>query len=238
MLPKVIIGILVVSGILFSIGFFVYDKDAVSPKAPQESTILTSRETRNCPDSLILSAPVDLDKATSILYPGQERGGHFKWHGGFRFDTSRSDEIEVRAPLDAVITDASRYIEQGRIQYMFDFESDCGYRYRFDHLVTLSPKFEDIAKNLPEPKVDDSRMTQVRKGIRVSAGEVIATAVGYEENVFVDFGVYDVRGGNRSENFQENAVCWLDMFSPSDSAKVKALPAGDSKGTLGTVCNR
>ena len=38
-----------------------------------------------CPEPLEIPAPVDVHRATSILYPGQTRG-EYKPHGGFRFD--------------------------------------------------------------------------------------------------------------------------------------------------------
>ncbi len=125
----------------------------------------------------MLQTPVDLSKVTTILYPGQERGGNFKPHGGFRFDHSKSEEIIVKTALDGYITDASRYIEMGEVQYMFDFQNDCGIRYRFDHLLVLSPKLMKIAENLPQAKKDDSRTTHINKNIKVTQGEVIATAI-------------------------------------------------------------
>ncbi|MBI2011796.1 hypothetical protein HYS91_03435 [Candidatus Daviesbacteria bacterium] len=136
------------------------------------------------------------------------------------------------------VTDAAKYIEIGEVQYMFDFQNDCGIRYRFDHLLVLSPKFAEIAQNLPEPKENDSTTTRVSGNIKVTTGEVIATAVGFRQNnnTSVDFGVYDMRGKLFS-NPQENAVCWFDLLPASDSARVKSLPPGDSKsGLQSTLC--
>lgn len=236
MLPKILITIAVLTGLFFLMGFFIHGKDELLKDTPLENTFSKSQNINSCPDPLVLHTPVDIEKVTGILYPGQERGGHFKWHGGFRFDNSAFDEIEVRAPMDARISDASRYIEQGKAQYMFDFQTECGLRYRFDHLVTLSPKLEEIANSLPEPKVDDSRTSRVNKDVNVVAGEVIATAVGYENNVFVDLGVYDVRGKNPFANFQEHAVCWLDLLPDSDSVRIKDLPPSGAEGLKSTIC--
>ncbi|OGE25885.1 hypothetical protein A3C26_00930 [Candidatus Daviesbacteria bacterium RIFCSPHIGHO2_02_FULL_39_12] len=197
-----------------------------------------SKKLSKCPDSLILQTPVDLNKVTSILYPGQVRGGDFKPHGGFRFDNSKVDEIEVRAPVDAQLEDASRYIEQGEVQYMFDFQTSCGIRYRFDYLLVLAPKFTGAAGNLPNPKEHDSRTTRVNPPISIKKGEVIATAVGLKNsnNVFVDFGVYDMRG-KFFQSPRQNAICWFDLLPPQDSAKVKSLPPADSvSGSQSTLC--
>lgn len=190
-----------------------------------------------CPEPLVLQTPVDMNLVTSILYPGQERGGDFKPHGGFRFDNATTNALDVRAPMDATLSDASRYLEEGEVQYMFDFQSDCGIRYRLDHLLTLAPKFAAIDDQLPDAREHDSRTVPV-KPIPVKAGEVIATAVGFTENtnVFVDFGVYDLRGKGRT-NPRPYAVCWFDLLPPADAAKVKALPSGDShSGTESTLC--
>ena len=232
MLPKIIIGVVLVILGIMTFGIisgkgepppFLADKPSDQPP---------------CPDPL-LQTPVDLTKVTAILYPGQVRGGDFKPHGGFRFDNSTNNEIEVRAPMDADLSEASQYIEQGEIQYLLDFLSDCGIRYRFDHLLVLSPKIAKAVEGLPKPKTDDTHTNSVKGEVKVSRGEVIATAVGFKENnnVFVDFGVYDMRGKNKFQNPRDAAVCWFDLLPASDSAKVKSLPPGDSKsGSQSTLC--
>ena len=239
MLRKIIIGVFLIVLGIFIFGFFSNGKDEfIKNIKPKGNTPLQSIGAPACPDPLVLQTPVDLSKVTSILYPGQERGGDFKPHGGFRFDNAKNNDIEVRIPMDAYITDGVRYIEMEEVQYMFDFQNDCGVRYRFDHLLVLSPKLAEIAEGLPEAKVDDSRTTHINKQIKVTANEVIATAVGLRNNnnVFVDFGVYDMRGKIFSSP-RDNAVCWFDLLPPEDSAKVKSLPPGDFiSGSKSTLC--
>lgn len=233
MLPKIIIGIVLLSLGIVAFGFFT--KGGLGPPPPGIPII--SKAQPPCPEPLILQTPVDLNKVTSILYPGQVRGGDFKPHGGFRFDNSRFNEIVVKAAMDADVADASRYIERGEVQYMFDFQTPCGMRYRFDHLLVLSPKLAKIAEQLPEAKVDDSRTTHIKEEVKVTQGEIIATGVGFRSgNVFVDFGVYDMRG-KAFQSPRENAICWFDLLPASDSAKVKSLPPADSKsGSQSTLC--
>lgn len=192
-----------------------------------------------CP-ALLLQSPVDLNKATSILYPGQYRGGNYKPHGGFRFDTSASSNITVVAPMDAYVYRGSRYIESGEVQYLLDFMTPCGFAYRFDHLLTLSPKYAAIVNQFPEPKVGDSRTTEFTP-ISVTTGETIATAVGLQNSpsTGVDWGVYDLRQMNSSaqdpaykaqhadNTFAWHAICWFDLLSPADASKVRGLPAAD-----------
>lgn len=202
-----------------------------------------SGDAPECPTPLALKTPVDISKATSILYPGQTRGGNYKPHGGFRFDGLKNSDVTVTAPYDAIVTQASRYIEQGETQYLFEFVNECGIAYRFDHLLTLSPKFQALADQLPEAKVDDSRTTRLEP-TAVAAGEIIATAVGFAKtsNVGVDFGVYDLRSTNeasKSAAYQtahqsESSLtffgtCWLTILPSADSAIALALPGGDGQ---------
>jgi hypothetical protein len=200
-----------------------------------------------CPDPLILQAPVDIGKATSILYPGQVRGGEYKPHGGFRFDNAEGNGMEIRAPLDGYVTRGSRYMVGGEVQYLFDIINPCGIMYRFGHLRTLAPKFAQLAEKFSPPVEGDSRTTETET-IPVQSGEIIATAVGFENNVFVDWGVYDLRQKNSaSENAAwaaehvgdqaQYALCWLGMLAPEASAKVKALPGADGvRGKQSDYC--
>ncbi len=193
-----------------------------------------------CPEPLVLQTPVNINLATSILYPGQTRGGHYKAHGGFRFDNSQNNDITVKAPLDGFLVRGSRYKEDGEVQYMFDIINPCGIMIRFDHLLVLSPKFAEVAERLPQPKEGDSRTTTINF-IPIKAGDVVATAVGIKEtsNVGVDFGVYDLRQKNKASKNQEwlsqhggeqapYALCWLGLLPPADIVKAKNLPGADS----------
>lgn len=194
-----------------------------------------------CSTPLLTNIPVDINKVTAILYPGQIRGGDYKAHGGFRFGTDNL--IKVTIPLDASVTEGSRYIEGGEVQYLFTFINSCGIAYRFDHLHTLSEKFQALANQLPKAKVDDSRTTPFDPSVTIAKGEVVATKVGFVNtaNVSLDFGVYDLRATNTAsknpdfasthENFKQfifYGICWLKELPIELSQKVLALPAGDS----------
>lgn len=240
MLPKIIIGVVILSLGIFTFGI------VTGKGEPPPFLAGFSKDQPPCPEPLSFQTPVDLNKVTSILYPGQKRGGDFKHHGGFRFDNSKSDDIEVRAPLDSYLKEAQAYTERGEVQYLFDFAHPCGLVYRFDHLETLSPKLAEFAKTLPvlseEEWKSGSGVHQkdlTNLNISVKQGELIATSVGFRKtnNAFVDLGVYDLRGKNMFQNPRNNAICWFDLLPASDSARVKSLPAGDSKsGTQSTLC--
>ena len=140
---------------------FVIIAGFVIIRPDKKSTFTQLTKQGSCPEPFAFQMPVDISKATSVLYPGQVRGGDYKAHGGFRFDRSHPNEITVIAPYDAEVIAGARYPVNGEIQYTFDFSHPCGIRYRFGHLLTLSPKFQAIADKFPLPEGVDSRTTQV-----------------------------------------------------------------------------
>lgn len=193
-----------------------------------------------CPEPLALQNPVDISKVTSLLWPGQYRGTHFKAHGGFRFDSSKVSDISVTLPLDAYLTDAVRYIESGELQYLLTFQNPCGIMVRFDHLYELTPAFAAILETTPEARVDDTRSLPLSNPTWFTAGTVVATGVGHTKplNVGVDFGVYDLRNPNEisknaawaalheneaSQNFY--GLCWLGLLPTESSTALLSLPS-------------
>ena len=202
---------------------------------------VSSKTAPSCDDPLVFKqSPADVSKASSVLYPGQQRSTGYKPHGGLRFTVT--DQITVRMPIDAFVVSGSRYIEAGETQYMFFFETSCGLAFRFDHLLTLDPKFQALADKLPSAKPDDSRTTNFETPASFRAGDVVATAVGFPkmDNISFDFGVYDLRQRNSAassasyvakhkDELSQAAygVCWFDMLPSKDAATVKGLPAAD-----------
>lgn len=204
-----------------------------------------------CIDNPTIKLPVDISTVESILYPGQVRGGNYKPHGGFRLN-SPDNSTSVTLPLDAKLIAGARYIEAGEVQYMFDFETDCKIRLRFDHLAVLSSDLQAEADKLPQPKVDDSRTTNL-EGKPFKVGVVLATKVGFvkNNNVSFDFGMYDYNKANKISSDSEwakdpqhqfdnakHGVCWFDYLSAEDHAAVAALPATDqTQGKTSDYCN-
>ncbi|MEK6909349.1 MAG: hypothetical protein AABX23_04835 [Nanoarchaeota archaeon] len=203
-----------------------------------------------CPEPLVIDSPVDVSLATGILYPGQERGGDYKPHGGFRFDNQQTNGIDVVAPMEGNLFRASHYLENGEVQYLLFFMNDCGIMYKFDHLRTLTEKFEKLFENLPPPQEGDSRTTEIYE-VSAEKGELIATEVGFKEikNVAVDFGLYDLRKTNEAskdqgwatehsdeKEFGFNALCWLDNLPEPPRSTVKGLPGSGSEGKKSDYC--
>lgn len=203
-----------------------------------------------CPTPLNLILPVDPARIESILYPGQNRGGDYKPHGGFRLNGSNS--AQIRAPLDGSLVLGSRYIEDGETQYLLYFVNPCGIAYRFDHLLTLSPKIQSLADTLPQAIPNDSRTTRFSTPMSISQNEVIATAIGFtkSQNLFFDLGVYDLRHPNMASRDPTWAsthtlgkeqdfygVCWLNMLDKEVQAIIKSRPPADaSSGSQSDYC--
>lgn len=195
----------------------------------------------DCPNPLLVT-PVGLSRATSILYPGQTRGGDYKPHGGFRFDgPGQTNAEQVVSAMSGTVYRGVRYIQSGEVQYLFDIIHPCGVMLRYDHLRELSPKFAAIAAALP-PATENTFTTPL-SGYHVGAGEMIGTAIGFDGNVGVDFGVYDLRRPNgvtpvRGGELAPYAICWFDELAPADAARVRELPAGDFvSGSASDYCH-
>jgi hypothetical protein len=199
----------------------------------------------------VLTTPVDLSKVTSILYPGQTRGGDYKPHGGFRFDApGQTNDVAVRAPFGGMLFRGVRYTVNGEIQYGFDVIHPCGVMFRLGHLRELSPRFQTFADMLPPALEADSHMTIYQAGTTIAEGEAMATAIGIRANtnVFVDWGVYDLRKRNaasadpawfaaHNNDIAPYAVCWFDWLSGADAATVRALPSSDgASGRTSDYC--
>jgi hypothetical protein len=222
--------------LVWSKGFGTKSAPATAPSPTSPSASATPKS--SCPTPL-LQTPVDLSKVTSILYPGQERGGNYKAHGGFGFDNATDNLVTVKIPLNGKVNRVVRYREMGEIQYLFEFDGDCGVSFRFDHLRKLTAKFEAIVNAFPIK--EDTRTDLVSPPVPVTVGEVIATEVGFLNNVSVDFGVYDMRQKNEASKdpawasahsqypADSYGICWLNSLPQADSAIVNLLPGRDGK---------
>lgn len=248
--------VLVVIVIIAGIGFAGYTvtKKKNENKTPQNSqkTSSTGKSSEDaqpsCDGSPTISLPVASQRIKSVLYPGQVRGNNFKPHGGFILNGT--NEVDVTLPLSAKIIDGVRYVETGEVQYMFDFEADCGFQFRLDHLNTLTAEFQKIADQLPAP-TESSQTTKLNSDM-FDAGTTVANKVGFIKtgNTSFDFGLYNMNQPNDvskqadwPNDFQHqtdlatHGVCWFDFLSEKDEAVVRALPAGDSQqGANSTYC--
>lgn len=197
-----------------------------------------------CATPHIIQVPINLDLATSVLYPGQVRGD-YKAHGGFRFDKpGQTADMSIVAPEAGMLLRVAKYTASGELQITFDYVTDCGFMHRLGHLRELAPRFQALTAFIPQTTDLDSRSTRVTPGERIAAGELIGTATGVRNtaNIFLDYGMYDLRARNASSanpawlaehdnDTHAYGICWFDYLPAADAARVRALPPGD--GVMG-----
>lgn len=203
----------------------------------------------SCAEPLGLQTPVDMSIVTSALWPGQSRGG-YKGHGGFRFDSTPADGITVRAPIGAHLVQASKYLEGDEEQILLFFSAPCGFFYRFDHVAGLSPQIDEALQVITGPVTTSSRTTFMSPPLWVEKGEVVGTSVGIPpSNIFVDFGLYDVRKPNnvipnpawadsfaQDKEFGHYGVCFFDYLPGDDGDTMRSLPTG-KEGQTSDYCD-
>lgn len=253
-----ILIVLVILGVIGFIGWKVLDNPKQPDSQSQNTTPVPDRliwqqtadgwratETPpSCPSQPMLTSPTDISKVTSMLYPGQTRGGNYKPHGGFRFDNATDNAVLVTAPIDGFIVKGTQYLAEGEneIQYGFDIMNNCGIMYRVGHLRELPANLQKIADTFPAATTS-SQNHSVNPAVFVKKGDTLAMKVGImsNKNTFFDWGVYDFRQTNeasKSPAYQSahgqdkelswHAVCWLkDWLPASDAATIAKLPAGD-----------
>jgi len=255
------IALIILAAIILGVVVFfsTQDRDKVNrPTASNDKVIWTFDGQKwqangtppACPEPSIIYSPVNLSLVSGILYPGQLRGGDYKPHGGFRFDNSDTNEIEVRAIMDGYILKVARYQENGEVQNLLSYVNDCGIMVMHDHLLTLSPRLQETFDMLIIGHGGDSRTTNTAS-VNIKKGEVLATEVGFREskNIFVGFGLYDLRktnGVNYSSDFRAKnpnvneygtyALCWFDYLVSEDEEIVRKLPAGGNEGKTSDYC--
>ncbi len=209
-----------------------------------DTTWSASETPPSCEEPLSIGSPTDLSKITGKLLPGEIRGGDYKAHGGLANDNATDDQMNIYAVRDAYLYQGARYMENGTLQYLLDFVSPCGIRFRFDHLAALAPDIAKLAEELPAPKVDDTRTNPITPTL-VKRGQLVATAVGHKEtmNIGFDLGVYDLRHTNAASetnlyqtesqrvNKKEQSyygLCWFKYVDEPDRTILLQMPVRGS----------
>ncbi|MDQ5944543.1 MAG: hypothetical protein QG658_612 [Patescibacteria group bacterium] len=259
----IVVVSLIAGGIWFALNSNKKPTETTAPiaEAPKEQKLIwqqtetgwqATETPPDCPAQPIMKTPTDLTKVTSILYPGQKRGGNYKPHGGFRMDNSSNNAIAVEAPIDGFAVRGGQYLTNGEIQYTFDVMNNCGVMYRVGHLREIPNNLKKLTENWPAATEGDSRTQQIEPAMYIPQGEPLATSVGLTKtkNTFFDWGVYDYRAQNeasKSPSYQAAhqqdkelswyAVCWFDWVPEADEKNIRALPAGDpASGKTSDYC--
>ena len=162
----------------------------------------------SCVEPIVFRTHVDLELVTSALWLGRRRGAYVS-HGGFRFDGPGPDDVTGRAPIGSHLVQVGRYLEGVDEQFLLMFSVPCGVFYRFDHVRTVPAKLAEVFEDILPPISTDSRTYYLNPPLWIEQDEVVGTSVGIaHSNIFVDFGLYDVRTPN---NVASNPA-WADLY--------------------------
>jgi len=249
----ILIVIIAILGIITALAFVFFNSQTNSDKTSESVTWAYDESKQEwyaqsgvatiCKDPFTFDiTPVDLSKVIAVGMPGAYRGYSYKPHGGFRLTDESQGKVDVKLPIDATLVGLSRYYEgePATLQYLLTFETDCGIAFRFDHLYTLTPRFQEIADTTPEPKLNDTRVDPNITFDRADfkAGEIVATEIGFpaQRNYGFDFGVYDYRSRNNISQDKEWAKlhnqyqsqewygrCWVGMLPGADTETARSL---------------
>ena len=156
----------------------------------------------------------------------------------------------MRAPVGAYLVQVGRYLEGTDSQYLLFFSVPCGFFYRFDHVRSVPAKLAEAFEDILPPISTDSRTYYLNPPLWIELGEVVGTSVGIApSNIFLDFGLYDVRTPNNAvpdpawpdlfagdKEFGHYGVCFFDYLPGTDGETMRSLPTG-KEGTNSDYCD-
>ena len=198
-------------------------------------------------DELFTIFPVGINNLTQFARPGRLGTGNYDdavyiAHGALRTDNSSHAEQPVKFPAkgfslaSAAQRFESRYSDLAQIK--LEFIHPCGLQVRIDHLNSLTDKWSEILKDLPLNEDSSSRITFFPQGVHfVSDGELLSYGIGHPTNVYLDFGVYDLRSKNNVHEYIFNewpeyigqgdyGICWVGLFGSEIESVLQSLPPG------------
>lgn len=187
-------------------------------------------QTADCNKFKLTHDTIEFDQIETVTPPGSIIEGSLKAHSYINF---KPDQVDIIAPTGMTLVAGAKYTqpEAGeKVQYILDFEADCGYQIRYDH---ISHPNAGITKQLPEPPGESTR-TQSLESIDYSAGATIGSTDGNGVQRQFDFGVYK-RGitniFSEDERFSlyiesdvhTSAVCPFDQYTDSKNKQYYKL---------------
>ena len=198
-------------------------------------------------DDLFTVFPVDINNVTQFARPGRLGTGNYDdavyiAHSALRTDNSSHADQPIKFPAkgfslaSAAQRFESRYSDL--VQIKLEFIHPCGLQVRLDHLNSLTGRWSEILRDLPLNEDSNSRITFFPQGVHlVGEGELLSYGIGHPTNVYLDFGVYDLRSKNNIHEYIANewpdyvgqgdyGICWAGFFGDEIESALHALPAG------------
>lgn len=212
-----VVGVLIVAAVLALIAAAaVYVKNH---QLPTESTSKHKGQTADCDNFKLAHDTTKFDQVETVTPPGSIIAGSLKAHSYINF---KPDQVEIIAPAGMTLVSGAKYTQppvEDKVQYLLDFEADCGYSIRYDH---ISDPGSEITDQLSGPPGETTR-GQSLDPIDYQAGSVVGSTDGNGVQRQFDFGVYKKGNTNAfasderykpyiESDIHTSAVCPFDQY--------------------------
>lgn len=203
-------------------------------------------QTNDCSDFKLTYDTVEFSQIEAVTPPGSIVAGSLKAHSYINF---KPEQVDIIAPTGMTLTAGAKYTQPeaaGKVQYLLDFEADCGYQIRYSH---ISHPNAEITEQLPGAPSESTR-TQSLKPIDYPAGATIGSTDGNGVQRQFDYGLYKDGITNvfaQDERFSPyvesevhtSAVCPFDQYTDSKNRQYYELfNATDGHPQPDILCNQ
>jgi len=200
----------------------------------------------NCKNPTFKHDTIAFDEIEEVTPPGSIIAGSLKAHSYLNF---KSDTVEVVAPTNMTLVSGAQYIQPeapNKVQYLLDFEADCGYLVRYDHIS--HPNDEIVEQFSGNPQ--STTHTQSLKPIDYESGMMIGFTDGNGVQHQFDFGVYKTGHINAfaederyapyvESEIHTSAVCPYDQYSETkNKIYYRLFVTSDEEPPLDKICSK
>lgn len=201
-----------------------------SQQLPSGQISKRENQTANCSSFKLVRDTIEFDQIETITPPGSIIAGSLKAHSYINF---KPRQVDIIAPTGMTLVAGAKYTQPeagDKVQYLLDFEADCGYQIRYDH---ISHPNAEITAQLSGPPADTTQ-TQSLQSIDYPAGAKIGSTDGNGVQRQFDFGVYKNGATNvfaQDERYKPyiesdvhtSAVCPFDQYTDSKNKQYYKL---------------
>lgn len=238
---KIILAIAAISALVLAGLAYVRHRQLPSGQLPKREN-----QTADCSNFKLTRDTIEFDQIETVTPPGSIIGGSLKAHSYINF---KPGQVNIIAPTDMTLVAGAKYTQPeaaGKLQYLLDFEADCGYLIRYSH---ISHPNAEITAQLTGPPSESTRV-QSLKPIDYPAGATVGSTDGNGVQRQFDFGVYKDGVTNvfaRDERFSPyiesdihtSAVCPFDQYTDSKNQQYyKLFSVTDEHPQPDILCNQ